>query len=644
MRKSRLRFTLRLRLQLLTIVPMIGLLGLGGVLLRRAAKDYTHASGDLQTIEAYESNIARYLSLSDHFRSERELALALCRGQNIEKLQAEYRRQITATDAVVGELLQSIDRLADSPEAPIFDEKIKIVRETYSTLRHEVRAHVLAGNPEASRVTKSYVKLIFHALYITETHRLLVHDPALLNYFDGLLTLLKIHEQEMLVTSLVIHGTAAHGLAKEDLASLRKQFFAMTESEYYLRRFFLPLSKRYGELLTNADVSADYYKYLLALAGSLPEATPIQPFPPAAGHFEDMIAQRNAGFKQVVSFGFDLTKKDISASLEHHRRDALIISIVILVLGLSTVAGSLVIASKTNGQLSAISKNIDGASAEVQNAAEQLASASEQISKNASSSAAAIKQVSASLRELSASAESSSTHAAKANELAANASTSVDAGLTAIAELGTVMESVTASSQKITQIISRINEISFQTNLLALNAAVEAARAGAAGAGFSVVADEVRSLARRCAEAASESAELIDASSQETAQAIGKSTEVSSFFENIAANVKEVGSRVAQITDNLNQQVVTVDQINSAVVQQEDGADSTAAVAEETASAALMLQRQVNQVSQNVGRLEALLGRNSVRTSTADKRLSSGGPGLEELEPSAEQDVSTTTS
>lgn len=643
MRKSRLRFTLRLRLQILTIVPMIGLLGLGGVLLWRVYNEYTDATRDLQTIEAYDRNIARLLTLSDHFRTEREIALALCRGGNVERLQAEYRRQIAATDQVVGELLQAIDQLANSREGPLFEEKIKIVRETYSTLRHEVRAHVLAGNPEAGRVIKAYVKLIFHALYITENHRLLVHDPALLNYFDGLLTLLKIHEQEMLVTSLVIHGTAAHGLGKDDLGSLRKQFFAMTESEYYLRRFFLPLSKRYGELLTNSGVSADYYKYLLALASSLQESVRLPAFPPAADRFEEMIAQRNADYKRAVGFGFDLTKQDISASLERHRLDALMISVTILVLTLSTVAGSLVIASKTNRQLSAISKNIDGASAEVQNAAEQLASASEQISKNASTSVAAIKEVSLSLRELSTSAESSRTHAAKANDLATNARASVDAGLTAITELSNVMESVTGSSQKITLIISRINEISFQTNLLALNAAVEAARAGAAGAGFSVVADEVRSLARRCAEAASESADLINTSSHETAQAIDKSTEVSRFFENIAANVKEVSVRVAQITDNLHQQVLTVDQINSAVAQQEEGADSTASVAEETASAALTLQRQVHQVSRNVGQLESLLGREPIRIASA-KATGLDNAGASELDSASERDATAQVS
>src|SRR5436189_158037 len=107
---------------------------------------------------------------------------------------------------------------------------------------------------------------------------------------------------------------------------------------------------------------------------------------------------------------------------------------------------------------------------------------------------------------------------------------------------------IEGSSRKISKIVSRINEISFQTNILALNAAIEAARAGEAGAGFSVVAEEVRRLAHQCAEAADETNVLIEESTQHATLAVDKSGLVGRLFDEISTNVSEVSRIIAEVS------------------------------------------------------------------------------------------------
>jgi methyl-accepting chemotaxis protein len=286
------------------------------------------------------------------------------------------------------------------------------------------------------------------------------------------------------------------------------------------------------------------------------------------------------------------------------------------------LGGSLLISRSTQRRLAAVAGSIDSSSADLDAAAGQLTSASDTISRNASNEAAAIEEISASLRELSAVAQSSRAHATKAHTDATNARASVDAGLKAVTELGTAMDSVTASGQKITQIITRINEISFQTNLLALNAAIEAARAGEAGAGFSVVAEEVRTLARRCAEAAGETATLIGASTQDTKLALERSGHVTRYFESISANVHNMSESVTQISGNFTVQTENLEQISTTVTKEENVIQSTAAIAEETSSAAVSLQHQVKNLERNVESLEVLLGHRETGATRT-------GPGLE---------------
>jgi len=622
MRRPNFAFTIRRRLLLLTMVPILGLVGVGSVFLARVYTDYSSMKADLGTMADCRQELAHFMALSWQFQTERDAALALCTGQDGARLRAAYQEQTTITDRAIAKMMQSLDSLVISPQAAAFREKAVTVKEIFGKLVPEVRQQALAANPVSAGITSNYVKLVFAALYIPECYRSLLNQPETLNYYDGIMTLVKIREQEMLVSSLVLHGVGPEGLKKEDLALLRKQFYALTESEYYLRKFYPALRNEHDAVYRNDEAAGAYYQYLTSMAGTQREDAPLPIFVVPWSQLPDFVARKNGHYLRLVDFGFDVSRQALAQAADGSKRHALTLAATILVLLGLSLGGSRLIARNTQRRLAAVAGSIDSSSADLDAAAGQLTSASDTISRNASNEAAAIEEISASLRELSAVAQSSRAHATKAHTDATNARASVDAGLKAVTELGTAMDSVTASGQKITQIITRINEISFQTNLLALNAAIEAARAGEAGAGFSVVAEEVRTLARRCAEAAGETATLIGASTQDTKLALERSGHVTRYFESISANVHNMSESVTQISGNFEVQTGNLEQISTTVTQEENVIQSTAAIAEETSSAAVSLQHQVKNLERNVESLEVLLGhREGGATGT--------GPGLE---------------
>jgi methyl-accepting chemotaxis protein len=256
-------------------------------------------------------------------------------------------------------------------------------------------------------------------------------------------------------------------------------------------------------------------------------------------------------------------------------------------------------------------QNLDEALSQVAMSAEQITSASNQISsgsqslaQGASEQASTLEEVSASLQEMSSMTRQNTANAQQARALASDANRVAQEGTRSMQRLSEAIIKIKTSADATAKIIKTIDEIAFQTNLLALNAAVEAARAGDAGKGFAVVAEEVRNLAMRSAEAARNTANLIEESLKNAEGGVAINQEVLHHLTEINKQVDKVSEVMGEIAAASDQQKEGVEQINQAVEQINQVTQQTAANAEESASAAEELSGQAEEMLSMVGSFE----------------------------------------
>lgn len=196
----------------------------------------------------------------------------------------------------------------------------------------------------------------------------------------------------------------------------------------------------------------------------------------------------------------------------------------------------------------------------------RVRSISESLSDGATNQAASLEETSASLEEISSMTQNSANNTDEANGLIDETNTMVGQAAKTMSELQTFMESISKSSQETQKIIKTIDEIAFQTNLLALNAAVEAARAGEAGSGFAVVADEVRSLAMRAAEAAKNTATLLEDTVKKIASGESLTASTSDKFFTVKDKIGALSTIIAETAQGAKEQASGIEQINAAVI------------------------------------------------------------------------------
>ncbi|HLP25547.1 MAG TPA: Cache 3/Cache 2 fusion domain-containing protein, partial [Acidobacteriota bacterium] len=274
---------------------------------------------------------------------------------------------------------------------------------------------------------------------------------------------------------------------------------------------------------------------------------------------------------------------------------------------LATIAG-IVIAGSITRPIVRIIASLRGSSDEITVAAGQMADSSQSLAQGASEQAAALEETSASLEEMRTMTERNAENASSANSLANKTRQSADSGAVDMQAMDQAMRAIKASSDDIAKIIKTIDEIAFQTNILALNAAVEAARAGEAGAGFAVVAEEVRALAQRSAAAAKETASKIETAISTTAQGVALSERVAKVLGEIVQQVRALDRLVTEVATASKDQSQGVAQINRAVTQVDQVVQSNAANAEEGAAAAEELNAQANALRNAVQALQELVG------------------------------------
>ena len=249
--------------------------------------------------------------------------------------------------------------------------------------------------------------------------------------------------------------------------------------------------------------------------------------------------------------------------------------------------------------LDASSEGTFSSSADISNASHRLAD-------GANSQAASLEEAAASLEEISAMTKRNAGHADKAKTLASDARGAAEAGATEMERMSTAMADVKAASDDIAKIIQTIDEIAFQTNLLALNAAVEAARAGEAGMGFAVVAEEVRGLARRSAEAAKETTACIEDSIRKSELGVQFSVKVTANFRDIVTKIRQADELVGQIAAASTEQNGGIQQLNCAVGELNRVTQDNAACADRVAHSSRELRTQAESLNSAVGQLRGI--------------------------------------
>ncbi|PRY64157.1 methyl-accepting chemotaxis sensory transducer with TarH sensor [Vreelandella songnenensis] len=244
------------------------------------------------------------------------------------------------------------------------------------------------------------------------------------------------------------------------------------------------------------------------------------------------------------------------------------------------------------GNLASTVSQVRDSSGSIHIGAREIASGNADLSSRTEQQAASLQETAASMEQLTATVRQNADNARQASQLANEASSTATSGGEVVEQVISTMHGISASSQKVTDIISVIDSIAFQTNILALNASVEAARAGEQGRGFAVVASEVRNLASRSADAAKEIKALIDASSLQV-------KEGSTLVESAGATMREVVSSVRRVTDIMDEisaasqeQSSGIEQVNQAVAQMDEVTQQNASLVQQASSAASSLEEQ----------------------------------------------------
>ncbi len=251
----------------------------------------------------------------------------------------------------------------------------------------------------------------------------------------------------------------------------------------------------------------------------------------------------------------------------------------------------------------------------------ELTSASSQLAGDANQQAAAVEEISASLQEITGQSQRCSTELKSAqSQQVVRLRGAIQQIQQAGGKIDGTMDGIAKSSAAITGIVKTIEEIAFQTNILALNAAVEAARAGAAGAGFSVVAGEVRNLAGRAAEAAGRTRELIEDAANSGREGQGASAELGERVKIVTTSFGEMEAVVSRAVSLMAEQESGVVQINESMTHVDESAQASSARSEELSASALQLRELSGEVADALNAMMRTMGYE------VDARAAKSGP------------------
>jgi len=247
-----------------------------------------------------------------------------------------------------------------------------------------------------------------------------------------------------------------------------------------------------------------------------------------------------------------------------------------------------------------ILNQVESATDDVAGSSSELASFSQSLSEGSQEQAASVEQISASIHETDQQINLNADNAAKANQLADDSVQAAISGKEEMTRMISSMEEIHKSSQNISKVINVINEIASQTNILALNATVEAVRAGQFGKSFAVIAQEVRNLAGRSAQAVNETAELIATSNKKVNEGVSIAERTAESLEKIVENIVKVRDLVEDINIASKEQAVAMSQLNDGMGQISSATENMSTRSQETAGSAVQLKNLASELKEQI--------------------------------------------
>jgi len=319
-------------------------------------------------------------------------------------------------------------------------------------------------------------------------------------------------------------------------------------------------------------------------------------------------------------------------------------SILLIVVSLLSIIIVAVMLTRTiTRPINHVIVDMQSSSVEVSCMTVQMAGNSEELAKGAGEQAASLEETTATLGQMSSTAKASAAKTQTANERTHQIKVLAEGGKSVLSGLDDAMGKIKKSSDEMARIIKIIDEIAFQTNLLALNAAVEAARAGDAGKGFAVVADEVRNLAQRSADAAKNTAELIDSAKRDSDLGVQATSEVVESLDAIIMGIGGIVDDIEEMASSADDQLRSVIEIDAVIGKMNTvtqinaaSAEESAAIAEEMSAHADALKSMILGLAKIAGDVEKA-ARNEPDSGTSGGVTSSGGRSMRPRFDSKEQ-------
>ncbi len=331
---------------------------------------------------------------------------------------------------------------------------------------------------------------------------------------------------------------------------------------------------------------------------------------PALQATRDLLGQIRTEARKSI-----MTDQTMLDSAQGTRFNVSLVSLIALALGLFL---TVFITRGITSVLRGISNQMGEGASQVASASSQVASAGQQLAEGASEQAASLEETASSLEQMAAQIKANAENSSAADCLCTDTMAIIDRAGKSMNRMGSSMGRLSDMGKEISKVVSSIDEIAFQTNLLALNAAVEAARAGEAGKGFAVVADEVRALTMRAAEAAKNTQQLIG----DTVDGISKGSELVAAtgeeFREVSHSAEKIANLIKEVAQASEDQAQGIEQLNNAVSLMDKVVQQNAANAEESASAAEELDAQAASMQERVEELLRLVQGGSSRNRASE--------------------------